>query len=144
MRCIRCFQILQEQLQELFIFKLQVFGKHALAINQRIDQLFACTDKASIAFFGMTQIQYLNRIPGPFGLSRYQSRQVELQFGFAFSHQRRKWQLSSTSTMATLIWTLATGDDVGKIQRSVRRTILGFKMFVMGVINRDGLTAIRT
>jgi hypothetical protein len=46
--------------------------------------------------------------------------------------------------MATLIWTLATGDDVGKIQRSVLRTILGFKMFVMGVINRDGLTAIRT
>jgi hypothetical protein len=46
--------------------------------------------------------------------------------------------------MTALMRVLATGDDVGKVQGSIRRTILGFKVFVVSAISGDRLTAIRT
>jgi hypothetical protein len=36
-----------------------------------------------------------------------------------------------------LLRMLAAGDDIGKLQRSIRCLVLCFKMFIMGVINRD-------
>lgn len=141
--CNRCFQVLQQQVQKLFVFKLQVFGSSVQAVNECFDQLFARTNQASIAVLGMTQVQCLDGNPGPLGFPRYQPGQIKPQFGFAFDHQRRKWQVSCISAMTALMETLATGDDVGKVQGSIRREILGLKMFVMGAINRDRLTAIR-
>jgi hypothetical protein len=44
--------------------------------------------------------------------------------------------------VTALAQALATGDDIGKIQRSIRRMILRLKMLIMSIINRDGMTAV--
>jgi hypothetical protein len=44
--------------------------------------------------------------------------------------------------VTALAQALATGDDIGKVQRSIRCMILGLKMLIMSTINRDGMTAI--